>query len=245
MKKILTSLALSVAFAASASAITFIDESFDGSLPADFPGAYSTTDLDGTGGSVSFTGTTVTGYTMLGGTYAQAVSAGSFSFSFYLDNNAGSANVSGGRVKFFSDLTNSSGGFGINFNYVQSTDTFTVFGMIGASQTNANALPAANQSISFTGAALVSGVVTFPTATTANMSLSVVNTAINTTIDFDSNVDISALVTGNRIVFRPQTGGYILDGITVSASAVPEPSSFAALAGLAALGFVASRRRRA
>lgn len=32
---------------------------------------------------------------------------------------------------------------------------------------------------------------------------------------------------------------------TVSASAVPEPSSFAALAGLAMLGFVGSRRRRA
>lgn len=47
-----------------------------------------------------------------------------------------------------------------------------------------------------------------------------------------------------RVSFTDIDAGVLFDNIQVAATAVPEPSSFAALAGMLALGFVAIRRRR-
>lgn len=63
-------------------------------------------------------------------------------------------------------------------------------------------------------------------------------------------LDISALAgLGNAVVnftFADFTGtdNAVLDNFQVTGTAVPEPSTFAALAGLVALGFAATRRRK-
>jgi hypothetical protein len=237
MKKLLTSLALSISLASSVSAAlnTYIDESFDGVLPSGFPGAYSMTDFDGVGGSAQLLNDTFTGYDLPGSaTLADAITAGSFDFSFFLDTTA-TANFAGARIKIFSLATNSSGGFGINFNYTLTTDTFTVWAHNIATQSTS--------SMNFAAGSKISGSVSFPTATSAIVTITNgVTSVVSSSVTFDP-----ATVTGDRIVFR--AGGvdttYLVDGINViSGSAVPEPSSFAALAGIGALGFVACRRRR-
>jgi hypothetical protein len=236
MKKLLTSLALCVSIASSVSAAlnTYIDESFDGALPSGFPGAYSTTDFDGVGGSAQLLANTFTGYDLPGSaTLADAIAAGSFDFSFFLDTTA-TANFTGARIKIFSVLTSSTDGFGINFNYTLETDTFTVWAHNISTQSAT--------SITLAPGSKISGTVTFPTTSTAVVSITNGVTSVVT-----SAVSFLPEDVGDRLVFR--TNGvdatYLVDGIEVaSGSAVPEPSSFAALAGLGAIGFVASRRRR-
>ena len=74
----------------------------------------------------------------------------------------------------------------------------------------------------------------------ANLSLAINGT---TMANFSST-----FATGTHVAFysREYSGSTAaLESVTITTSAVPEPSSFAALAGLAGLGLAATRRRRA
>ncbi|MEY4489472.1 MAG: hypothetical protein RIQ79_1980, partial [Verrucomicrobiota bacterium] len=51
-------------------------------------------------------------------------------------------------------------------------------------------------------------------------------------------------VFNNRVDFTSVNTGFGGQGITIGTSTIPEPSSYAALVGLAALGLVTVRRRR-
>jgi hypothetical protein len=237
MNKIVSTLALGATLASAASAQTTVySQSFVGSLPSGFPGLYSATNLDGAGGSAEIQSNTFTGFDIAGPvSINQIITAGAFQFSFYLDTNA-TANFSGSRIKFFSTGTVSPDGFGINFNYTALSDTFTVW----AQSTNGNQ---AATSIAVAAGSLISGSVTFPSATIGNVSVTADGGVTVTSVAGSAFVagDI-----GDRGVFRSQLGStFLIDGINITTSAIPEPSSFAALAGFAALGFVASRRRRA
>ena len=77
------------------------------------------------------------------------------------------------------------------------------------------------------------------------------NAAINRVAGISASISSIALAPGQELWIRwfdsNSTGidhGIAIDNFSFSVSAVPEPSSFAALAGLGALGCVALRRRR-
>ncbi len=59
-----------------------------------------------------------------------------------------------------------------------------------------------------------------------------------------SNGPGTSLVASNTSSTYASSGTWRFDMVTLSATPIPEPSAFAALAGLGALGFAASRRRR-
>jgi hypothetical protein len=259
MKKILTSLALGVALCSTASAVTFIDTSFEGALPSGFPGTYTETGLDGVGGAASFASNTFTGYDFAAGSLTTAIAAGSFDFSLRIDSlsvaGLGGATVQGLRVMFFSNATSTNAGFGINADYNANTDTFTVWARIGTTQSSTG--------ITVAPGSLITGSVIFDSSAVADLivsntnALSVTSTSGILDHNFTTNDTTAANIEGNRIVFRSPNansfnvtpgntnGAFIVDDLYAGTSAVPEPSSFAALAGLGALGFAALRRRRA
>jgi hypothetical protein len=61
------------------------------------------------------------------------------------------------------------------------------------------------------------------------------------------NVDLPELYYGNQFatLVGRVTGDAVIDNIQINGTAIPEPSTFAALAGVAGLALAASRRRRA
>jgi hypothetical protein len=68
----------------------------------------------------------------------------------------------------------------------------------------------------------------------------IVNTTAANVADFYSVDLATGTATPLGVIGRDFTGGFAIDQL----SAIPEPASFAALAGLVGLGFAASRRRR-
>jgi len=62
---------------------------------------------------------------------------------------------------------------------------------------------------------------------------------------FINNLSIDGLAIGYRQSGTSLATSISLNSVDVTVNAIPEPSSFAALAGLAGLGFAATRRRRA
>ncbi len=69
--------------------------------------------------------------------------------------------------------------------------------------------------------------------------LSIASTSVSRTLSLSDNVFLGLAGTANT---ADNGGAFALDNL--SATAIPEPSSFAALAGLGALGLVGLRRRR-
>lgn len=251
MNKIVSTLALGATLASAASAQVFIDTSFETALPAGFPGTWTPIGLDSIGGAASFNANAFTGFDLAPGSFAAAVAHGSFDFSLRIDTlvttnaTAPGNDVQGIRVMFFSNGTSSNAGFGINADYEVNTDTFTVYARIGSTQSTG---------ISVAPGSLISGSVVFPTATTASLTItnnaSVSASVLNNAFTANDAANVNN-VEGNRITFRSPNANagatsapLIIDDL-YAAAAIPEPSSFAALAGFAALGFVASRRRRA
>ena len=266
MKKLLTSLALGVAFAASASAAVLLDESFDyarldgetlldvaNSTPSPYGGWYKTfattfnyesTSLDGVGGA---------GFLDLGSAARTHVAPTrtvgeimSFSFLLNVDNFVGTTARNGSRILFEGAGTSSNFGYGINFD-VAANDTVTSYARVG--QVN-NAVGA----VTFTGTVLVAGTFTRTAEYAGDLTVNYYNG-----VGFTSLIGSQSLLGGSwtldtttptpAMVVRNAQGdlNITIDNIDLSNSvaAVPEPSAFAALAGLGALGFAALRRRRA
>jgi hypothetical protein len=93
----------------------------------------------------------------------------------------------------------------------------------------------------------------YVTATTANVTFTVSDpyTVSGALTSFSATATgITVASGGGEIAFRTgftagaPTGSNVVDNIAIGAAAVPEPSAFAALGGLAALGLAATRRRR-
>jgi hypothetical protein len=125
--------------------------------------------------------------------------------------------------------------FGITFgdvqgNYDISSGVFTI--TVGASLTDAY--------INFDVAALVSQYQTAGTLSVNGTDVTVTSAATNET------VYLGDLSTGDLITFDMSglSNGAAFDNFMVAGTVVPEPSSFAVIAGAIALGFSATRRRR-
>jgi hypothetical protein len=280
MKKVLTSLALGVAFAASASAQIF-SEQFNNGLAQDatligVAGSSgnnwvmsngTTNSLSYSTTSLEYSGLTSSGGSGLVGAQAnlpqQAVTFdndGTQYFSF-LFQHLNAANVSGGRI-LFEAFGGSGEGYGINYN--RNTDgSLTVFARAGGSNPSSVTVltgAAANPVLvvgKFDPTASAFGSTTIwinPTSFTdeASMIASLALPGPNTA----TSAAAATVVRDDGIVFRTSAsppGNWLQvdnmrfadDFSGLGLSAVPEPSAFAALAGLGALGFAALRRRRA
>jgi hypothetical protein len=197
-----------------------------------------------------------------GGLPQQAVTfdnAGVQYFSFVFQH-LNPATVSGGRIRIEA-FGGSSEGYGINYNFNATTGNMDIFGLAGATSATGVQLTGATA----TAPILIVG--KFDPAASTNGSTTI---WINPTSFTDESSMIGSLGTGRTstvaatgavvrddgILFRttisPTGNWFQVDDIRVADDfagldlvAVPEPSAFAALAGLGALGFAASRRRRA
>ena len=237
---------------ASASAqTTYVSESFTGSAPYGFystayGGSAITAATDGGGTPINFDGAggaaLVSGFNgveLPAGTLDQVLAAATFDFSFYIGNSGETSSSS--RVMFFSTGTSSNSGFGISFDVNQAADEsfdVAINGRIGISQTSSNVLSETAIVLDFDTSVLVSGTVEIIDESTANLTISIGDQ----TLTFDQAANYGTL--GNSMVVRANTSSWVLDGYRVEGpAAIPEPSVYAALAGLMALGFVAYRRR--
>lgn len=276
MKKVLTSLALGVAFAASASAQIF-SEQFNNGLTQNatligVAGASGnnwvmssgTTGLTYSTTSLEYSGLTSTGGSGIvgaqGGLPQQSVAfdnAGIQYFSF-LFQHLNPANVSGGRI-LFEAFGSSNEGYGINYN--RNTDgSLTVFARAGNTNTGSvtvSTVAAASPVLvigKFDPTASTNGSTTIwinPTSFTdeASMITSVgtatATSAAGAAVLRDDGIVLRTATSTTGNWFQVDNMRFADDFAGLGLSAVPEPSSFAALAGLGALGFAALRRRRA
>lgn len=95
--------------------------------------------------------------------------------------------------------------------------------------------------------------VDYVTASTANVTFTISDpyTVSGALSSFSMTASGIAMASGgSEIAFRSGftgsgSGSNVIDNISITTTAVPEPSSFAAFGGLAVLGFAALRRRRA
>lgn len=259
MKTLPVLLLLGSASASSLSAQVFFNETFDYALSNGAsiigsggwtngfgnPGLVFAPSLDGIGGSAVAND---------GGPYTTATPTGGVNtfFTFRVD---ASANLTGGRIVFESTTTDTASGYGLNFNYDSATDTLTAFARVGSTNT---AGPGVNISLA-SGPALVFGTFVHSSPTegqttlyfnpTDTSSLSqVIATAAATAQTISATWDTGG--GGSSVVLRTATtrvfnvDNLVLAGSYSELSAIPEASTFGALAGLGALGFAASRRRR-
>ena len=210
--------------------------------------------IDGTGtsssgGSVAFNGVTnalgslsITNATATfasGGTTSGTVTVNSGGVLSGLGTFSGAVTVNGGlrpnalpvndtsRLSFTSSLTLAG----------TSVTTFDFDGanFTGVSVTGASSL-GGGLNFSFTGSALDGTYDLFNFGTAPTGSFASVNVTSIGALTFSSGI-WSGTFGGKSYEFTESTGDLVI-------SAVPEPSSFAALAGLVGLGFAASRRRR-
>lgn len=191
------------------------------------------------------------------------VSNGTYWYSFIFTPVDSTVTGSGARGTFnvFSSTTSTNGQNGVGFRIDAGTTTadiqFKALGLGGGGTANASMVTNGYGQTYF-----IVGRATFTDTTVTNRIW--VNPSTNSTVlplDTDTNsASISSTLTeranarsnivgrmfgtgaGSQMLYdRVMVGTTFAD---VAASPVPEPSSFAALAGLGALGFVASRRRR-
>lgn len=258
MKKILTvSLLAAAALPAAASAqTTLAGWTFSQFLGAGYP------EIDGeNGGSVDFIAATYRGgfdpdFTVVDGAYTSAnglpgyntATFGSWSFAnFNTSNGVDVRAESFGALNFQNSLTldgkdmalTDGAGMNLRFNVKDTLWTIQVEGTAGFTNVDG----ADND---FTFAARGNGGVAtiewlFDGSVFATSSVAAASFATY-------GVDLPAEFYGNGVIqgrLRSDSVGTVnFDNSQIGGSAVPEPSSFAALAGLAGLGFAASRRRR-
>jgi hypothetical protein len=275
MKKLITSLALGVAFAASASAAVIINEQFNNGL-ADNATIIGSNGSSGTPWAVSgastnalFDTTSLSGTgpwaTTSGGAMQLQVSTALNQQAYAVDNtgdryfsllfrNDDTDGFSGARILF--EAFGSSGeGYGVNIDFNSTTGNLAIFSRAGGS--NFNAVSVASSTLGVTNTFLIVGkfVATGNGTTTIWINpTSFTDDAALTSSSVGSSTTIAAVafVRDDGVAFRSVGAVYTVDSLMlgnnladVIPSAVPEPSAFAALAGLGALGFAALRRRRA
>ena len=261
MKKLLTLLSLGALVVSTANAVVVLysnsydlagagfangEDVADGTLPdlseflaGDVGAAFSTDDMDGTGGSLLFTGSTAfTLTTPNSGNDA-------VEFSFWLRPIDGAGNLTGARIMFQSTATNSAGGLGINFDFDDATNKLTIYTRVGGSNYTQAGQTLTINSVDTTNGVSLSGSYSYNLATgTGDFSITDgTNTGTITGGALLADVnEASGYRVGNNVVFRVNGGGdYAIDGLTI---AVPEPSTYAAILGLGAFGFVMYRRRQ-
>lgn len=187
----------------------------------------------------SFNGFTVDGWAAQGENYSDgvdSVAAGSFGVVpqtvEFIAGTTASTDLFGNTSAFaqgFSDTRAIS--FGVN------VDGFFTIG-VGASSLGGGF---ENVLLNFDVAALGSQGQTAGTLDVAGNSVGVTSAFVNQT------VNLGNLAAGSLINFdlTGLSNGLTIDNIMIAGTAVPEPSAFAAIAGVLALGFAATRRRGA
>ncbi len=267
MKSHLLATAAALGLAATAHAQFSFTDTFTSGSPAD-AGYYrfgtTNTTLSVDGGDLDFAQTT--GALARSGTYkqfsSQTLAVGesiTFSFDVTASNFPSSVNHVFRWAIGTTPLVNPAADLGSNtpfesgtrqmFQFAASNSATTGFGQFVAGSTSPvhNQNGTATQMTGFTGPANL--VKNF----TGSVSLTITRTDTNNYSISQTAFGVSSAgtLTGvgfnqfNTIAFGVNTTGdasFSLDNISVSV--IPEPSSFAALAGLGALGMVASRRRR-
>lgn len=258
-----SALAASLGLAASASAVT-IDFNSDGAFANNFHaypvfnGVYAQSSATG-----NLTWTTAGGQT--GAFVYDTNGSAAGGVTNFIPGVGNSVSVA---FDFSTSVNNSS--VGVYFGGARNAEKFALFNINNTSATNdqlrifsvsdwntstpatngTTANPSANQSLSTGGwttnttyRALFT--MTYTSATTADVVFTISGTSISPFSVSASGVSVSSTL--NEIGFRTgmgNAGGVItLDNISITTSAVPEPSAAAALGGLAALGFAALRRR--
>lgn len=176
-----------------------------------------------------------------------------FDFSTSVDNSSVGVYFGGSRSSELLAL--------FNVNNSGAQDQTRIFSISGWNATNpavnGNTTTSANQSQASGGWTTnttyhVNLTIAYTSASAANVTLTVSDryTVSNPLASFSvtaTNQTVSSTL--NEIGFRTGMGGsagvITLDNIAIATSAIPEPSSFAALGGLAVLACAALRRRRA
>jgi hypothetical protein len=232
----------------------------------------STSLISGTGGAANVTNSTALGGTGSGRTFDPSVVGtangtvywGRILFSFgaglpgesIADPTIGIGNTQGDAIRLFSNAGNNGIGFEM-FQSGGSAFTRATIGNGGSSTTSRDN----GTAIEFSDSAVQLAVfkITFSDAGNDQIDLWLNPISLASEVALGASQSVvsttAVLHTTGSIVFRRDNNSstpWVADEFVLGnsfadiaiASAVPEPSSFAALAGLGVLGFVASRRRR-
>lgn len=263
MKKLLTLLSLGALAASTASAVVLV-ETFDyglvngttivGTSANNTEGgvggwmknvsagvAVSTTSLDGTG-SAMFVDRDIA--YRAHGALSESVGAVS-TFSFLLNvpaNTSTTTNANGARIMFESAGSSSNYGYGVNFDQPANSGNIVFYNRVGTSNNTSSPVSVAPGTD-----LLVQGTFTRTGQYAGSLTMSYYSGAGFTNLVGTQTTLAGSWATpsGNpapTIVVRVGgvDGGYTIDNITI----VPEPSTYAAILGLGALGFAMYRRRQ-
>lgn len=119
--------------------------------------------------------------------------------------------------------------------------TFEIGGL-GTRGVNYDALDVGG-TLTLDGSVVVTAYLFDPTTLVAGDSFDLMNwgTLVATSFNVGTDLDLGAMTLGAGLTWN--TSQFLIDG-TISVANVPEPSNFACLLGLAALGAICARRRR-
>jgi hypothetical protein len=168
-------------------------------------------------------------------------------FSLLFRNDTAGASWTGARL-LFEAFGSSNEGYGVNIDYNHLTSNLSIYARTGNANTGAVTI-ATGTTILIIGKYVDNGTGGGTTTIWINPTdftseATVASTAFGTTSTVNATV-----ARDDGIAFRSVGTAFTVDALRLGTTfadviAVPEPASFAALAGLGALGFAAARRRR-